>query len=401
MSLMQSAYAPARLAGVDLARGVAVLGMFAVHVGPDPVGGISRVLEVFHGRAAALFLFLAGVSLSLMSGGPVGLDGPARRRSRIRIAVRAAVLLVLGLALTSLDTSIDVILQCYAAVFLLMLPLLRLRARSLAVLAAVFAIAGPVLSFTIRRAAGWNADSTPSAPGLANLNSWHGVGQGALSVLLNGAYPVLTIMAFTLAGMAVGRLDLSAMTVRVRLILTGTALLATGYAGSAVLMSAFNLFEKIGGGSAVAGERLVHSSEVAERGTVPTSSWAWLFTAGPHSGTPMEVLGATGCALVVVGAALLVTDHTPRALVPLTALGMMGLTAYTGHLVAVWLISDDGDLPTGWITLAVFTVTTLVFAVVWLRLFRRGPLESLLRTASHAVARRFSPGVPVTECKDP
>ena len=124
--------------------------MFAAHVGPGSSGSGGLLLGVFHGRSAALFLFLAGVSLALISGGPARSDGPTLRRSRIKIAARAGVLLVLGLSLASLGTDIDVILPVYAVLFLLALPLLRLRPRTLALLAGALAIGGPVLSYLIR-----------------------------------------------------------------------------------------------------------------------------------------------------------------------------------------------------------------------------------------------------------
>jgi uncharacterized membrane protein len=60
--------------GVDLARALAVFGMFAVHVGPieaapGDVGGWLRSLS--EGRASALFAMLAGFSLMLIAGGPL------------------------------------------------------------------------------------------------------------------------------------------------------------------------------------------------------------------------------------------------------------------------------------------------------------------------------------------
>ncbi|MER7105260.1 hypothetical protein ABT383_37640, partial [Streptomyces humidus] len=51
----------ARLVGVDLARALAVFGMFAVHVGPFPTpgGGVGDwFLELASGRASALFATL-------------------------------------------------------------------------------------------------------------------------------------------------------------------------------------------------------------------------------------------------------------------------------------------------------------------------------------------------------
>src|SRR5690606_11520134 len=57
-----------RIDGLDLARGLAVLGMFVAHVGtagnaypPTEVG------QLADGRSAALFALLAGVSVALLS----------------------------------------------------------------------------------------------------------------------------------------------------------------------------------------------------------------------------------------------------------------------------------------------------------------------------------------------
>jgi uncharacterized membrane protein len=58
---------PARLRGIDAARGLALLGMLAVHLLPsrDDDGAISLSYRLASGRAAATFAVLAGVGLAL------------------------------------------------------------------------------------------------------------------------------------------------------------------------------------------------------------------------------------------------------------------------------------------------------------------------------------------------
>ncbi|MFG2376864.1 hypothetical protein ACGFY9_36040 [Streptomyces sp. NPDC048504] len=98
---------------IDLARGLAVLGMYAPHVGPDPaIGGpLGLVLELARGRSSALF---AGFSLVLITGRPEPRTGRARRQAVGRSVIRALVLMALGYALTALDTDVDVILSATA-----------------------------------------------------------------------------------------------------------------------------------------------------------------------------------------------------------------------------------------------------------------------------------------------
>ena len=375
----------AHVRGVDLARGAAVLGMFAAHVGPDPDQPAGQLLSVTQGRSAALFVFLAGVSLALISGGPARSARPAMRRSRIKIAARAGVLLIVGLSLTSLNPGVDVILPTYAVLFLLALPLLRLRPRTLALLAGALAIGGPVLSYLIRDWLHLTPASTPSVPGPSALFS---PAAAVTSLVINGAYPVMTVLPFMLAGMSAGRLDLCAPSLHRRLLSAGAALTAAGYGGAALALHAGNLAARIGSGSAAVGQQRLQDVATAEAGTVPTTSWGWLLTAAPHSGTPMEITGAAGCALAVLGAALMIGHRAPRMLRPVTAIGMMPLTAYTAHVIAIWLIQDPGgNYLAGWLILAAFTVAAMAIAVTWLHFFRSGPLERILRSASDTASK--------------
>ncbi|MEK8171983.1 hypothetical protein NKH77_29435 [Streptomyces sp. M19] len=129
--------------------------------------------------------------------------------------IRAAVLLVLGSLLTRADTPIEVILAYYGLYFLLALPFSRLSARTLAVLAAAWALIGPQLLFLLvdpLSEGGWVAGFTAHDP-LARLSH----GDGVLQLFVTGSYPALAWMPFVLAGMAVGRLDLTSPAVRARL----------------------------------------------------------------------------------------------------------------------------------------------------------------------------------------
>ncbi|WP_287230605.1 hypothetical protein [Mesorhizobium sp.] len=66
---LRDGWAAARLVSIDLARGLAVFGMFAVHVGPDSGEGlVGRVMEFAYGRSSVLFAVLTGFSLILITG---------------------------------------------------------------------------------------------------------------------------------------------------------------------------------------------------------------------------------------------------------------------------------------------------------------------------------------------
>ncbi|MCU7820350.1 acyltransferase family protein [Kitasatospora sp. DSM 101779] len=347
---------PGRLAGLDLARGLAVFGMFAAHLGPDPeVGGpVGAAMRLAHGRASALFAVLAGCSLVLLAG-----RRPRTRRDTRRtatgIAVRAVLLIALGTALDALDPPITVILTAYGAYFLLALPLLRLPAAPLAGLALTWAVLAPQLSYALRTA------------GAAEL-----LPQRLAEPLLTGVYPAATWMPFVLAGMALARFDPSRPTVRRRAATVGAVLLVLGYGASWLAV------------------RLLGTAAPEEgSGVVDPGDPAGLLGAAPHTGTTFEVLGALGFALLVVAGCLELTARPggaegagTAAVAGVAAVGRLSLTAYVAHILLVALLGIGLDPGPPLPLFASFVAGTLVAAVLWTARFARGPLETVMHRAA-------------------
>jgi uncharacterized membrane protein YeiB len=385
-----------RLLGVDLARALAVFGMFAVHVAPpaEDVGGFAGLLlELTEGRSAILFATLAGFSLMLIAGRREPKTGLAGRQARARIVIRALVLLALGTVLTVLDTGIFVILAFYGVYFLLALPLVRLRARTLAITAAVLAVVGPQAAFGLKWLLGESAARSIDAyDPIARFG-----GDGLLSLLLDGYYPAITWMPFVIAGMALARLDLASGAVQRRLAALGPALMAVGY-GTAWLTA--RLYPPLQGGKAEVKDLFANldprSVESLRPGSaafdalqdqLADSSHQALSLLGsePHSGTSFEIVGGLGVAITVLLCATVAMDRTAwlrRAASPLIAVGTMSLTLYVAHVGAFALLSEEA---TGtFVPLLGFIAGAILFAVFWSRHFRRGPLEHLLNSATKA-----------------
>jgi len=381
-----------RLIGIDLARGLAVLGMYSAHVGPDvTVGGpVGFLLETARGRSSALFAVLAGFSLIIITGRPHPRPGRAGRQAVTRVAIRAVVLVILGYALTALDTEVEVILSCYGLLFLTVLPLHRLRAATLAQIAAAGALILPQVLYAIRKSieeGGW-ADTVIQADPLARISGTDGV----VELLFTGDYPALTWAPFLIAGMAVSRLDLTRPGIRSRLALTGGALTVIGYGGSWLALHlvphALSVISSATGGGSASSAWWSDTVGEPENGT----PLAWLLVAAPHSQTTLSVLGNTGVAFVVIAGCLTVADRMPRLTRltrPVSAVGAMALTAYVLHIVALWLLTDvwpvsavEDETMSGLPALLAFIAATTLLATAWTRHFRRGPLEHLLHTAT-------------------
>ena len=208
---------PGRVVGLDVARGLAILGMFVAHLdnpSPDGSTGVGWWSWMLDGRSSILFATLAGISIAIMSGRTRPLEAVPALQVRMRILVRAVCLFAIGDLLTMLGTPVAVILQSYAVLFVLSLPFLRWSARRLGVLTAVCALVLPLLR-----------------PVLDALHTWGEMGDVPLvDLLVTGTYPGVVWFTFVLLGMTIGRCDLGRRDVQLWLLGAGTAVAAGAYA---------------------------------------------------------------------------------------------------------------------------------------------------------------------------
>jgi hypothetical protein len=276
--------------------------------------------------------------------------------------VRAVLVGLLGLALASLDPPAEVILAYYGLLFVVAIPLLRLPAWLLGACAALACALTPVLSMLLRQGV---PVVVPPQPGLAALASpVHLVG----TLALTGIYPVLTWTTYLLAGMAVGRLDLTSARIAGWLLAGGVVLAVAASVASALLLRA--------GGAAAIGRAAL---AVNRYGITPTDTWWWLAVDSPHSGAPLDLALTTGTALAVLGAMLLLARcAAPMSALP-AAVGAVPLTIYTLHVLALAAYPDTGT------ALWLSHVAGAVVVGVAVRLAgRRGPLEGTVSAASRA-----------------
>ncbi|MFJ8713898.1 DUF418 domain-containing protein [Streptomyces violaceus] len=377
-----------RLVGVDLARALAVFGMYIVHIGPPlsaTTGVGSWIRYVADGHSSVLFATLAGFSLMLLAGRREPKTGLAGRQAKARIAIRAVVLLALGTVM-AMEYGGVIILGFYGVYFLLALPLVRLSAKTLAIIAAAFALVTPQLAFVL------TSLLTPSVQ--ESINAYDPLRRlsevGVLDLLLTGFYPALTWMSFVIAGMALGRLDLSSSTVRRRLAAVGASLTVAAYGMSLLLAGKNALRSTAEDGSSSGGSGSMppgSGSMPLDGGSFPDMPASSLLSAGPHSGTTFDIIGSVGVAILMIVGATVLMDRLPRLrrlAKPVIAVGTMSLTAYVGHFVAQSVLSTPAGTSTqqSWLPLIMYVLGAIVFATIWSRFFRRGPLEYLLNAAT-------------------
>lgn len=377
---MNPIIAPGRIVGLDVARCVALVGMIATHVlvAVDE-DGVTFVQQLAGGRASALFALLAGVSLALMTGGASPVRGREREAVVGGLIVRALVVAAIGMALGDLGSGIAVILTYYGLLFLLGLPFLGMRARALAILSGGWLLVVPVLSHLLRPHLPEPSYASPNLETLAN--PW----QLLTELTFTGYYPVVAWMAYLLAGMAIGRVDLSRPRAALALLVPGVLLASASWFLSGALLGrpcvTATLARTYDGPRQ--GDSLTEVLEHGLFGTAPTVSWWWLAVRAPHSGTPFDLAHTIGCAMVVVALGVLLGRAVPRVAAVVFGAGAMTLTLYTLHVIMrapqIW----PEDSVESFLRHAVLVLC--VGALFRLRGIR-GPLEAVVKTLSDAAS---------------
>lgn len=396
-----------RIVGLDVARALALFGMMATHLLPESVDGrhVAWWQQLAGGRAAALFALLAGVSLVLMTDRGMNAARAGRgdtttgeqrdpddasdvddargktemKAARAAIAVRAAVIGFLGLVLGQLDTGIAVILTYYAVLFLLGLPFLALRARTLLWTAAGWAVVAPVLSQLVRPYMPVRLGASPSLDFVvvAPLRLVE-------ELLFTGYYPAVPWLTYLLAGMAIGRLPLQRVRTAVWLASVGAVLAFAAWGTSWLVLHRLGGLAHLRASAPDISPFDTMSVDQAllrgTFGTTPTTSWWWLTVAAPHSSTTLDLFQTIGSALLVIGLCLLAVRAAPRTLGVVFAAGTMTLTLYSLHL---WALAVGVGPPRDTAPLFWFQVSAaLVFAMVWRATIGRGPFETFTTSCS-------------------
>lgn len=373
-----------RLVGVDAARGFALLGMIAVHTLPVWNADAERASvswSLFAGHSAALFATLAGVSLAFLSGGRTPHTGRRLAGDRAGLVGRAAVIALVGFLVGFVAPPVNNILIYYGMFFLLAIPFLGLRIRHLLVSAVLFAVLAPFLMQ-------WSLDVLP-AHVYGNPTLWNLVTEPVTVVsqlLLTGTYPALPYMGYLLAGIALGRMNLTSRRVQLWLAGVGAATALLAYTVSMAALLALGVYDRIWSATPWMSEEQIDAILVfGPEPSLPTSTLWWLMVPAPHSNTPPALFISLGMAVFALGAFLLLARLVGKWLTPLAAAGSMTFTLYTLHLL--FLATGVYDLAPGfwfWMQLVVFGL----LAVAWQRAVGQGPLEKLVARVSKGITRR-------------
>ena len=321
----------ARLAGVDLARALAVVSMIIAHTSPSAIDLPAEYLT------APLFAMLIGVGLAL--GSP---RGPAQREAAaiftMDTIVRGSILIVLGVLLQRLYPMIDVVLQTLGLTMIVLAPVARaLAQRPRAALG--FALGFYAISPAVMERSRMLLTEHQVGPELTDLIDWLAAG---------AHYRVVSDLVFALTGIALA-----------------AWLRAGGGRGGAGLLGSLTLASI--------------SALVVVTGKV--TGWGGL----PYAGDHLELLATTALAAAVILGATWLAERVEVTgpLAALLATGRMALSAYAVQILYLallrWLRGPLVDDNAWWVL-----VTTIALCIGvswgWQRYAALpGPLEALLR----------------------
>ena len=354
--------AVARITGLDIARAFAVIGMvlvnFKITMGAETDGPpwLRAIAALFDGRAAAMFVVLAGIGASLGSRrARLGTDPDLRRRARVTLAKRALFLFVLGWAFFPVWPA-D-ILHYYGVYLAIGAVVLFVSDRRLLTLAAGAVAVSLVFVVSFDPFANWDLRDY-SYRGITTPTGF------LRNLFLDGFHPVLPWIAFYFFGMWLGRTDLRDRAWRRTLAIRAAVL---------VMVAEITAWTVLG----PKGSSLDHLDD---------QSWRWLFSVQPIPPLPMYLIAGAGTAVLVICGSLWLGDHLPeRVAEPLISTGQLALSIYLAHVFVGMGVLEamsrlyGQDLSWAITTSLVFSASAVVFSWAWRRRFRRGPLEALMR----------------------
>lgn len=342
-----------RVVGLDVARGLAILGMIIVNVGPVPATSLLHRLYLFpYGRASILFVTIAGLGMGYLL---------TNRRHRLwsDLLWRVLLLFTLGLVLQTMTDRVSIILQIYAALFLLAPLLWQLPSRALVVLTASALVLGPGLIVYHEIVHPWHK-------GMLGVSLTTPPDDLLYSMALSGPYPLASWTVPFIVGLLLARIDLRQARTTRRMIVWG-AVAAVG--GVAVSLTNY----------AILGER-------ADTGPLR------LLTGVAHGQMPLWLISSVGGAVLIIGVCLRWQTGATRVRGLLADTGRFAFTAYVLHVVVLALIkpADGFTLGTGILVTVALSMVVVGSAALWSKSRRPGPFEWLLRNPWFTIRRSLA-----------
>ncbi|WP_430412561.1 DUF418 domain-containing protein [Kordia sp.] len=351
-----------RIIGIDVARALAIIGMILVNFkmifGQEGDSWLLNFTALFEGKAAALFVILAGIGIAFMTNKAIqNNDKVQLRQARIKIFKRALLLFIIGLSYIIIWPA-D-ILHFYGIYMLVTLFFLKGNTRHIIFGILSFLLLYPVLMFFIAYDTGWNFNNY-SYTDFWTINGF------VRNLFYNGFHPVIPWTAFMLLGLWFGRQDLN-----------NEKFIKKTFIVCVLIVIGMQLFSKA----------LIYI--LSEGNEKIITELAPILGTSPMPPLPIYMISSSSVALCVICVCIWFAKRMQHGLVIkiLKSTGQLALTFYVAHIILgigiVELLSTKalGEFSIEFSVLyaIVFSSICIAFAGIWTRYKKYGPLEWILR----------------------
>ncbi|MDC7126989.1 MAG: heparan-alpha-glucosaminide N-acetyltransferase domain-containing protein [Spirochaetales bacterium] len=341
-----------RVQALDVTRGIAVFGMifmnFKISVLFDYNGGYS-FLGSQEGRFGALFIFLAGMGISLMN--RKAIDNPdLLKKNRIKLAKRALYLFTLGM-IFSFYWQAD-IFHFYAFYMLIAIPLIKLSKRALFSLAVIPPIIFLIFALFGNWETGWNWETL-------RYSGFYTIPGFFRNLAFNGFHPIFPWFSFMLMGMSVGKSDLTNKKQQKINCMISAAVMF----GCELVSGLSNIF-------------------------LSSSEELYLLSTRAMPPLPLFVISAGAQNILILNLILLISAKTgseSKIMKLLSETGKMVMTHYVLHLIIglipLFILHQHFDFSNGFVLLysVAYFIITVWLTSMWRKKFSHGPFEKLMR----------------------
>lgn len=351
-----------RITGYDFARALAIIGMVFVNFRmvmayDNQSGFLNSITEALTGKAAALFVVLAGIGITLMYNSAIAKNSPeAVKNVKSSLLKRALFLFVVGLSYYFLWPA-D-ILHYYGIFIVVGVVLLSFSRIKLLLISISLLIIYTGMCLVFNYEKGWNWDTFA-------YTDFFTVEGFLRNLFFNGYHPVIPWVAFLITGIWIGRLNLNDKAVR-----TKTMLISLSVFVATKLLSLALLY-------------------IFSDGSSNDEELQYIFGTSPMPPLPLYMISGSSLAVFIITVSVFITKKYANALVirQLIHTGQLALTIYFIHVVIGMLgilvffgvLEKSFSIEFVFTYSAVFCIISIVFADFWRRKFKRGPLEMLMR----------------------
>jgi uncharacterized protein len=351
-----------RIIGIDVARAFAVIGMILVNfkmvLGQQGETWVKHFSSLLDGKAAATFVVLAGIGIAFMTNSAVNQNSFDKIKIvKKRIFKRALFLFFVGLSYIVIWPA-D-ILHFYGIYMMITLLLIQSKPKKIIYSSIAIVLIYPILILFLNYETGWNFTS------LEYTDFW--TFNGFLrNLFLNGFHPVIPWTAFMLVGLWFGKQDL-----------TNNRFVRKSALFSLIIFIVLQLISKL-------------AVTILSDGSVTTTEELQsILGTNPMPPLPIYMISGSSIAIFIITVCIIISQEFENTFIikALTKTGQLALTFYVAHVVlGMGLIEVIFDKKLGEHSLnfsiiygLVFSLGCIIFAVIWSKYKKSGPLEWIMR----------------------